>query len=301
MTTVVPPLRISVWQTASHRSDVAANLAALDAAAARARAEGSELLITPEMFLTGYAIGDDIARLASDAPLERVSEIARRNNVAIVAGGPATASVQEPPHTQAPGTCGERDRGVVNAAWFYDAEGTCLARHAKLQLFGELDREHFIAGDRPVTLVDYRGFRIALLICFDVEFPEAVRAAAHAGADLVAVPTAQMVPFAFVNEHLIRVRAWENSVYIAYANHIGRDGPFDYVGRSVVASPLGEHLAFASPASTELLTVDLRTDRLRRARAQNPYLAEVRSELFSREHCLGDTESASAAPQSVSP
>ena len=47
---------------------------------------------------------------------------------------------------------------------------------------------------------------------------------APTGAELIAVPTAQMEPFSFVNEHVIRVRAWENSVYVAYVNQTGRDG-----------------------------------------------------------------------------
>ncbi|WP_243752016.1 carbon-nitrogen hydrolase family protein [Leucobacter weissii] len=262
-----PSLRIAVWQAASTPRDVAANLASLDDAARRAAADGAELLVAPEMYLTGYNIGADIARLAAERPLERAREIARRRGIALVAGGP------EP--------LGEATSAIANAAWLVDDRGEVLARHRKIQLFGDLDRVHFVPGDAPVTLARFRGFTIALLICFDVEYPETVRAAALDGADLIAVPTAQMAPFSFVNEHLIRTRAWESSVYVAYANQVGTDGDFDYVGRSVIADPLGAHLAEAGPDGAELLTARIDRARIAEARRQNTYLSEVRRELFA--------------------
>ena len=265
------PLRIAAWQAASAPADVDANLAALDAAAARARERGAELLVTPEMFVTGYNIGERVRGLAAEQPLERVRPIARRHGIAIVAAGPE--ALGDP---AAPGT------PVANAAWLIDGSGEVLARHRKIQLFGDLDRDLFVAGDAPVTVAEVRGHRVALLICFDVEFPEAVRAAAAAGADLVAVPTAQMAPYGFVNEHVIRVRAWENSVFVAYANQHGPDGELRYVGRSVIADPFGRHLSEAGAAGEDLLVADVDRAVAAAARDQNPYLAEVRAGLFHR-------------------
>lgn len=263
MSNDVPSLKIAIWQVASVPSDVAANTAALDRTAAKAKAAGADLLMTPEMFITGYSIGDDIGRLAAEQPLDRVREVAKRHGIAIVAGGPESLNDSSTPP-------------FANSAWFIDETGEVLGRHRKVQLFGDLDRSHFSAGDSPVSMVHYRGFNIAMLICFDVEYPETVRAAAHAGADFMAVPTAQMDPFRFVNEHLIRTRAWENSVYVAYANQIGPDGDFAYVGRSVIADPFGEHLAFASAENEELLFAELDHTTLQAARDQNPYIAQVR-------------------------
>lgn len=263
----VSRLPLAVLQQASAPGDVSANLSALDAAAAEASERGAALLITPEMFLSGYAIGDDIPRLAAADPLEQVREIARRHRLALIAGGPEQVT-------------GPDGTAVHNAAWFVDEDGRVLGRHHKIQLFGGLDRRYFTPGRRASTLVRYRGFTIALLICFDVEYPEAARAAALAGADLIAVPTAQMEPFSFVNDHVIRVRAWENSVYVAYVNQTGRDGDFEYVGRSVVADPFGQHLAEAGRDDRALLVAELDREVIERARVQNPYLAEVRSELY---------------------
>lgn len=260
----VEPLRVALLQAASAPGNPEENLRRLDAAAASAAKQGSDLLITPEMFITGYNIGTRIAELAKHAPLERVAEIARRHRIGIIAGGPEAAPAGR----------------VWNAAWFFDTSGEVLARHRKIQLFGAVDREHFIPGNASSTAADFRGWRIALLICFDVEYPEAVRAAALDGADLVAVPTAQMEPFEFVNEQMIPVRAWENALFVAYVNQIGPDGGFDYVGRSTLADPFGRRLAWASPAAEEILTAELHPSVLVEARRQNTYLDKVRSELY---------------------
>ena len=258
-------LKLAVWQAASTPSDVDANLHALSEAAALAARGGAHLIMTPEMYITGYNIGDDVARLAAEQPLERVRQIARQHGIAILAGGPE-----------------QLDSGVANAAWLIDDGGEVLAKHRKLQLFGDLDGEQFIAGNDPFTIATYRGLTIAVLICFDVEYPEATRAAAQAGADLIAVPTANMKPYEFVNNHLIRVRAWENGVHVAYANQFGPDGEFDYLGLSVIADPLGRHLVQAGPEGESLITAMIDTATAVEARRNSPYLKEVRSELFTQ-------------------
>jgi predicted amidohydrolase len=262
-------MEIACWQTAGTPGDPAANLAALRATAAQAVARGAELLVTPEMFLTGYDLGPDTARLVREAApglLEAVRATAREHGLALVVGMPELAVVDGVEH-------------LYNAAVFVGPDGVVEAVHRKVHLFGEVDRAVFSAGDRLVTTVDHGGLRIALLICYDVEFPEAVRAAALAGADLVVVPTAQMHPFEWVAEQLVRVRAWENQVHVAYVDHDGREGRFDYVGRSSVVAPSGEVLASVEHGEA-LLTARIDADRVRTAQRENPYLADRRPEVY---------------------
>ncbi|MFF2848778.1 carbon-nitrogen hydrolase family protein [Streptomyces sp. NPDC058001] len=256
-------MKIAGLQTAGTPGDVPANLQELDEAARRARAGGADLLVTTELFLTGYDIGDAVHDLARTDLLSPARDIARTHGIALVVGAP------------------EHDGGAYyNSAFFIDPDGEVLARHRKTHLFGDLDRAYFTPGDRLTTLVDHAGVRIALLICYDVEFPENVRAAALAGADLVAVPTAQMEPYAFVAEHLIRVRAWENQIYILYVNHDGAEDSLRYVGRSSVVAPSGavldsvEHGNHLIHATVDPLTV-------REARAANPYLTDRRPQLYA--------------------
>ncbi|WP_428936330.1 carbon-nitrogen hydrolase family protein [Streptomyces sp. ACT015] len=255
-------MKISGLQTAGTPGDVEANLRELDAACARARAEGAELLVTTELFLTGYDIGDLVRELARTDLLSPVRELAARHGLALVVGLPE-----------------HEDGAYYNSAFFVGPGGEVLGRHRKSHLFGALDRRYFTAGDRAATLVDFGGLRIALLICYDVEFPETVRAAAAAGADLVAVPTAQMEPFAFVADHVLRVRAWENQVYLAYVDHVGVEGSLTYVGRSCVVAPSGEVLDRAEHG-TRLVLGDVDPKTVAAARAANPYLDDRRPELY---------------------
>jgi predicted amidohydrolase len=123
------------------------------------------------------------------------------------------------------------------------------------------------------------GLTIGLMICYDVEFPEPVRAHALAGTDLLLVPTANMHPFQFVAESLVPVRAWENQMYVAYINRIGQEGEFDFFGLSTLAGPDGVARTRAGRGE-ELLLTDLDPEFLANSRAANPYLTDRRPGLY---------------------
>jgi len=233
-------LVVAGLQAAGVPGGVEANRAQLRAAAVEAAGAGAGLLITPELFLTGYDIGDQVRELARLDLTGMVAQIAREAGVAILAGIPEPAGDL-----------------LYNTAILVGEHGEVLLRYRKTHLFGELDRRYFTAGDDVVAMVELRGVQVAVLICYDVEFPETVRAAAERGAHLVAVPTAQMTPFEFVAEHLVRARAWENQVYLAYINHDGRERTLEYVGRSSIVAPAGDVLAGAGRGDQLLLaTID---------------------------------------------
>ncbi len=203
-------MRTALLQSSGRPGSVLENLRVLDEAAGRAAAAGAGLLVAPELFLTGYAIGGDIVRLAEPADgdsADAVAEIASTHGLAIAYGYP------------------ERDgESVFNSAQLLSADGDRLANYRKTHLFGCFERDHFTPGDVPVVQAQLHGLRVGLMICYDVEFPENVRAHALAGTDLLLVPTAQMHPFQFVAESLVPVRAFENQMYVAYVNRVGQEG-----------------------------------------------------------------------------
>lgn len=242
------------------------NLSALQQAAAQARVGGAGLLIAPEMFLTGYCIGRAGAALLAQPVdgvlLERTARIAREEGVALAFGFP------------------ERDGDkIYNAAFVVGADGALLARYRKTHLFGTVDREQFCAGAEEPALFDIGGFRAALLICYDVEFPETARALALGGADLVIVPTALMRPFDVVARTIVPARAFENQIFVAYANRCGREAGFDYCGLSCVVGADGADLARAG-GGEELIFADLDRARLEESRRVNSHLADRRPELY---------------------
>ncbi|MFI5803919.1 carbon-nitrogen hydrolase family protein [Streptomyces sp. NPDC051561] len=266
MPSSTPPLRTALLQSSGRPGSVAANLKALDEAAARAADAGAGLLVCPEMFLTGYAIGEDVHRLAESADgdaADAVADIAVRHGLAVVYGYP------------------ERDDDkVYNSAQLIDSTGTRLANYRKTHLFGGFEQDSFTPGEVPVVQAELGGLRIGLMICYDVEFPENVRAHALAGTDLLLVPTAQMHPFQFVAEAVVPVRAWENQMYVAYVNRTGPEGEFEFVGLSCLASPDGATRLRAGRGE-ELLVGEVDGALLRASRETNPYLRDRRPGLYA--------------------
>ncbi|WP_328869993.1 carbon-nitrogen hydrolase family protein [Streptomyces sp. NBC_00287] len=258
-------MRTALLQSSGRPGSVVENLKVLDEAAGRAAAAGAGLMVAPEMFLTGYAIGDDIARLAEPADgdsADAVAEISSRHGLAIAYGYP------------------ERDgETVYNSAQLISADGTRLANYRKTHLFGCFERDHFTPGEQPVVQVELNGLRVGILICYDVEFPENVRAHALAGTDLLIVPTAQMHPFQFVAESMIPVRAFENQMYVAYVNRVGQEGEFEFIGLSTLAGPDGIARTRAGRGE-ELVFADTDPAFLAAAREANPYLQDRRPALY---------------------
>ena len=123
-----------------------------------------------------------------------------------------------------------------------------------LNMFGKRDPAQY----GTATLAEIDGLKLGILICYDVEFAENVRLLALQGAELVAVPTANMVPYDFVCRALVPVRAYENHVFVAYANRCGREGGLEYVGLSCIVGPDGRDLArarsFSAPVNRTLAT-----------------------------------------------
>ncbi|MEZ5934341.1 MAG: carbon-nitrogen hydrolase family protein [Alphaproteobacteria bacterium] len=246
---------------------VAAQLDHLADVARRASDARAGLLVLPEMFLTGYHIGPDVvARLAEPAngpSAERASEIAKGNGIALLYGYPERGA----------------DGRIYNAALLIDRQGRTLANHRKTHLFGDIDRRAFSPGDGPPTLAEVDGIKLGILICYDVEFPENTRLLALEGADLVLVPTALMAPYDFIARSLVPARAYENQVFMAYANRIGSERELTYLGQSCIVSPDGADLARAG-RDDELITADLEFSRLQGSRRINTYLADRRPELY---------------------
>ncbi|MFJ3232994.1 carbon-nitrogen hydrolase family protein [Streptomyces sp. NPDC086787] len=258
-------MRTALLQSSGRPGSTVENLEVLDAAAGRAAAAGAALLVTPEMFLTGYAIGDDIGRLAEPADGAAAATIvglARRHGLAIAYGYP------------------ERDGDTVyNSVQLISADGARPANYRKTHLFGCFERDHFTPGDQPVVQAELNGVTVGLMICYDVEFPENVRAHALAGTDLLLVPTAQMHPFQFVAETLVPVRAWESQMYVAYVNRVGPEGEFEFVGLSTLAGPDGIARSRAG-REEELVLADVDPAFLAASREANPYLKDRRPGLY---------------------
>jgi predicted amidohydrolase len=253
-------MRLAVAQMTLTAGDLAANLRRLEGAVSDAAAKGADLLLAPELALPGYGAGDAMARLAEvegGAQIAALRAMALRYGVAIVAG------LAE--------SCGA---DVYNAAVFTDGDRVTIYR--KSHLYGDYERGMFRPGPPKSVTFDHAGLKCGLLICYDVEFPENVRRLALDGVQVVLAPTATPAggPSGFIADHVIPVRAFENQIFVAYANHCGTDGRFDFAGRSHIVAPDGTTLAQAQEDEA-LLIVDLNPAAYDASRRDNPYLRDL--------------------------
>jgi len=185
-------MRVALYQCPPRPLDVASNLQRLHQVAMEAT--DADLLVLPEMFLSGYNIGlEAVGALAEaqDGPsAQRIAAIAQAAGTAILYGYPERSD----------------DGQIYNAVQLIDAQGQRLCNYRKTHLFGDLDHSMFSAGEDDFPLVELDGWKLGFLICYDIEFPENARRLALAGAELILVPTANIIPYDFVADATIR--AW---------------------------------------------------------------------------------------------
>jgi predicted amidohydrolase len=263
-------MRIALYQGHPGPLDVSGNLVRLRQQAEYAAARGAQLLVCPEMFLSGYNIGlAQVSRLAEPADGRSalaVAEIAQAQRIAIVYGYPEQAG----------------DGALYNSVQLIDAQGRSLCNYRKTHLFGTLDRAMFSPGADHFPVVELDGWKVGMLICYDIEFPENARRLALAGAELILVPTANMAPYDFVCQVTVRSRAQENQCYLVYANYCGAEGDIHYCGQSSIVGPDGSQLALAAQ-EPGLLLADIERERVARGREAFPYLADLRQDLHWRQ------------------
>ena len=231
---------------------------------------GARLIIFPEAYTTGYDLPqapDDFWTLAETQngySFQYISQCAKEFNIAVIYG--YFEKVYE-------------ENGTVsyyNSAQFINKQGHALTNFRKLHLCAA-DVPKFKAG-RELSVVSYEGINIAILICYDVEFPEIVREATLCGAQLIIVPTACGMTYLEKTTLLAKARAIENHLYVAYINHCGQECNTVYYGSSVIYDPFGNAVASVDDGK-QLMLANIDIDMCIEY-TPNKYLKDRRPELY---------------------
>lgn len=214
-----------------------------------------DLLILPELFLTGYNVGERLIEWgeAQKGPFAgRIAKLAEQNRVAIHYG------------------FAEKDGSqLYNTSLCIDGDGKCIGKHQKLLFPPGFESQYFAPGKR-CSLFGIGDFNIATLICYDAEFPETCRHVVALGADLIIMPSVLSAQWGVVSEKMAPTRAFENGVFVCYADQCGQENGRTYFGGSCIISPNGEELARAGKTEI-ILTATLNLEEVAATRRRLPY------------------------------
>lgn len=265
-----PTLRVQVHQTAPALADHVANLSRVQTAAAEATAD---VVVFPELALTGYTLGHRARELGLDLSGEGPVRLPEEGPVAVY------GLVER----------GE-DHLTYNAA-VAQRGGTLLARHRKIYLptYGTFDEGRiFAAGRRSVRPFDLaEGWRAGLLVCEDFWHPALAYLLALQAVDVLLVLAAapgRGLPVRGAGERFGSVESWDllarstallHGMYVVLCNRVGVEDGVTFAGGSLVVDPRGGVLARAPQGEESILEVVLERDVV--ARARQPY-AHLRDE-----------------------
>ena len=239
---------VGLFQGCAKDGDIQCNLDKMKKQMRRTASVGAVLLIFPELFLSGYRVPAVKMKMVAeerDGPsFQELSKTARECNIAVLYGYPEV----------------DRSSGTsvyYNSAQLIDRDGSSLVNYRKTHLWIAPKPPQyelvFTPGSQLKDPVECCGMKIGILICFDLEISETARCLALSGADFIAVPTASTIQYNNRTcNFIVRARALDNGVYVAYVDHVGGHGS-GLEGCSQLCDPDGTVVVFSGCESEEIL------------------------------------------------
>lgn len=296
-TFVAPPahgkgVRLGVYQAQAACGDGATekNMSRLHDVVELAAKQCVQLLAFPELYVSGYTLSPTDARHVAetmDGPsITEARAAAKAQNIALLVPYPEKA---------------ETNAGVQ----FFDsiaiiaADGSLVDSYRKTHLYAQQERDDFAFGSELSPIFEVNGFPVAVLNCYECEFPELTRALALRGAKLVVGPTAadhfykmadgkqSPVPYPDISTVLIPAFAYANNIFYSYANRAGYekrgDNQWHYRGNSIICGPHGDVIVAAGHEQDTLLIGDCVPEAYGPTHPEEPtydYLKDRRPDMY---------------------
>ena len=262
--------KVALAQVSCKRGDKKANIQKIEETTAKAKQQDAELVIFPELSLTGYTLRDALYELAEKIPgpsTTTIEKIAQKHKVYIVFGVPELSE-----KTQAT---------VYNTAVLIGPKGL-VGKYRKMYLpthsvFEE--KRYFRPGYRVGAFETELG-KLGLIICYDIFFPEVSRLTRLEGAQLIVCPSASPAVRRTFFETLTVARAIENTAFLAYVNLVGVEDGLQFWGGSRLIGPNGRVIAQAKYDEEDLVLGEVNYADIRHVEPFVPTLKDLRPELF---------------------
>lgn len=227
---------------------------------------GADTIVFPEMWNTGYALTKlDTLADSTNRTVEMLKEFAKKNSVNIIGGSVST----------------KKNNGFYNTMYVVNKKGELVSEYDKAHRFGLMDEHiHLEEGDTLGTFelenVVYGG-----VICYDIRFPEWIRAQALNGAKLIFVSAEWPEPRIDHWRTLLQARAIENQCFIVGVNRVGSDPKNVFGGSTMVVAPWGEiRLDMKKEEGIGYIDVDLA--EVEEVRKRIPVFEDRREKLYGK-------------------
>ena len=265
-------IKLALAQISSKRESKSENLLKIEKLTIKAKQQEADLIIFPEMSLTGYVLLDQVYELADTIPgpsTQKIEALAKKTGMHIIFGMPELSE-----KTQAT---------VFNTAVFVGPKGLigkyrkmCLPTHSVFE-----EKRYFRPGYQPAAFQTELG-NIGLSICYDVFFPEVFRLTRLKGAQLIVCISASPAVRRGYFEILTSARALENTAFLAYVNLAGVEDGLQFWGGSRLVGPTGDVVTKAKYDEEDFVICEVDYGDLRSAETFIPTLRDLRPELFDK-------------------
>ena len=264
--------KIALAQIECKRADKTDNIRKIEQTTQHARKQGAELIVFPELSLTGYVVRDEIYELAEPIPgpaTEAVEKIAQKTKTYIVFGMPELSE--------------KAQATIHNTAVLVGPEGL-IGKYQKMYLptHSVFEEKRYFRPGYQAAAFDTKLGKIGLIICYDIFFPEVSRLTRLEGAQLIVCISASPAIRRMFFETLTVARALENTAFLAYVNLVGIEDGLQFCGGSELVGPNGRILAKAKYDKEDLIMGTVNYADIRPVEAFVPTLRDLRPELFDK-------------------
>jgi predicted amidohydrolase len=262
--------RIALAQIVCKQGEKKGNIRKIESTVVKAKEHGADLVVFPELSLTGYVVRDQIYELAERIPgpsTRIIEDSARDNNIYVIFGMPELSE--------------KTTATLHNTAVLVGPEGI-VGKYRKMYLptHSIFEEKRYFRPGYQASAYDTKLGKIGLFICYDIYFPEVIRLIRLKGAQLVVCISASPAVRRSFFETLTSARAIENATFLAYVNLAGIEDGLQFWGGSRLVGPNGKVLVQAKYDEADLVIGEVDYTDIRPIEAFVPTLRDLRPELF---------------------
>ena len=239
---------------------------------AKAKNHGADLVIFPELSLTGYIIRDELFELAEKIPgpsTNAIGKIAKKHETYIVFGMPELS--------------GKTAATIYNTAVLVGPEGY-IGKYRKMYLptHSVFEEKRYFRPGYHAGAFETKIGKIGLIICYDIFFPEVCRLTRLEGAQMIVCISASPAVRKAFFETLTVARAIENTAFLAYVNLVGVEDGLQFWGGSRLIAPNGKIITKAKYDEEDLVVGEVNYADIKPVETFVPTLKDLRPELFDK-------------------